>query len=56
MDRRIKVERETDGRWLASVSDLPGVMCYGLTRDEAIRKVAVLAFNAIGEKCDRQEG
>jgi predicted RNase H-like HicB family nuclease len=36
---RVEVEREDDGRILASVPDLPGVMAYGSTEDEAIRKV-----------------
>lgn len=37
---RVEVEREVDGRILASVPDLPGVMAYGVSEDEAVRKVS----------------
>lgn len=33
---RIEIEREQDGRWLADVTELPGVMAYGATRAEAV--------------------
>lgn len=36
---RVELEMETDGRFLASVPDLPGVMAYGTTGPEAVRKV-----------------
>ena len=36
---KIEIEREEDGRWIAEVSDLPGVMAYGRTRQEAISRV-----------------
>jgi len=35
---RVEIEREEDGRILASVPDLPGVMAYGATEGEAVRK------------------
>lgn len=38
-----ELEQET-GRWIADVPDLPGVMCYGTTREEALRKVKALAL------------
>jgi predicted RNase H-like HicB family nuclease len=38
----IELEREADGRWLAEVPTLPGVMCYGADRDEAVAKVQAL--------------
>ena len=41
---KIEREREEDGRWIAEVPDLPGVMLYGRSRDEAISKVKALAF------------
>ena len=37
---RIEVEREDDGRWIAEVMDLPGVLAYGTTRDEALTRDA----------------
>lgn len=43
----IELEREDDGRWLAEVPDLPGVMCYGIDRDEAVARVQALALRVI---------
>lgn len=42
---KIEIEREEDGRWIAEVNDLPGVLAYGKTRDEAIAKVEALALH-----------
>jgi predicted RNase H-like HicB family nuclease len=39
----VELEREQDGRWLAEVPALSGVMCYGQDRDEAVAKVQALA-------------
>lgn len=36
---KIELEQETDGRWIAEAPELPGVLAYGNTRDEALRKV-----------------
>jgi len=33
----IEIDRETDGRWIAEVAELPGVMSYGATREEAVQ-------------------
>jgi predicted RNase H-like HicB family nuclease len=44
---RIEVEEETDGRFIAEVPDLPGVMAYGQSRDEAIVKVEALALRVL---------
>ena len=49
---KIDVEREEDGRWIAEVADLPGVMVYGQTRAEAISKVESLALRAIADRLD----
>ncbi len=40
---RITFEREDDGRWIAEIAELPGVMAYGATREEAGAKVEALA-------------
>lgn len=45
----VEIEREDDGRILASVPDLPGVMAYGATEDEAIRKVKSLALQVLAD-------
>jgi len=52
---RIEVEREEDGRWIAEVPDLPGVMVYGPSRDEAIAKVQALALRVIADRLDHGE-
>ena len=51
----IEVEREEDGRWIAEVPTLPGVMVYGETRDEAIAKVEALALRAMADRLEHGE-
>ena len=50
----IEIERETDGRWLAEVPALPGVMCYGQDRDEAVALVQALALRVIAERLEHR--
>lgn len=52
---KIEIEREEDGRWIAEVSDLSGVLAYGKTRDEAIAKVEALALRVIADRLDHGE-
>ncbi len=51
----IEVEREQDGRWIAEVPDLPGVMAYGDSRDDAIRMVEALALRVIADRLEHGE-
>jgi predicted RNase H-like HicB family nuclease len=51
----IELEREDDGRWLAEVPAMSGVMCYGATRNEAIARVQALALRVIAEQLEHQE-
>lgn len=46
----IAFEREDDGRWIAEVVDLPGVLAYGATREEARAKAETLAREVIAEQ------
>lgn len=46
---RVETERETDGRILASVPDLPGAMAYGATELEAVRKVKTIALQVLAD-------
>ena len=48
----IETEREVDGRWIAEVPELPGVMVYGSTRDEALAQVEVLALRVLAENIE----
>lgn len=52
----MEFEREADGRWLAEVSDLPGVMVYGATREEAAARVQALALRVIADLARTRRG
>ena len=51
----IELEREDDGRWLAEMPALAGVMCYGETRDDAIARVQALALRVIADRLEHGE-
>ena len=48
----IEVEQEEDGRWIAEVMDLPGVMVYGKTRLDAIRGAQALALHVLADRLE----
>lgn len=48
----IEVEQEEDGRWIAEVPALSGVLCYGATRDEAIARGQALALRVLAERLE----
>lgn len=52
---KIETERELDGRWIADVTDLPGVLAYGETRDDAIAKVKALALRVLADRLEHGE-
>jgi predicted RNase H-like HicB family nuclease len=51
----IECEREEDGRWLAEVPQLPGVLAYGASADEAMSKAEVLALRVLAERLEHGE-
>lgn len=55
MNFEIECEQEDDGRWLAEISQLPGVLAYGSTRDEAMTKAQVLALRVLAERLEHGE-
>ena len=55
MTFRVEVEQETDGRWIAEVIELSGVMAYGATREEAVSKVQALALRVVADRLDHGE-
>ena len=55
MNYTIKCEEEDDGRWLAEVIELPGVLTYGATKDEAIVRAETLALRVIAERLEQGE-
>jgi predicted RNase H-like HicB family nuclease len=52
---RIESEREEDGRWIAEVADLPGVLAYGATQAEAAAKAKALALHVIADRFENGE-
>ncbi len=55
MNFTIEHEREEDGRWLAEVPELAGVLAYGATADEAMAKAESLALRVLAERLDNGE-
>jgi predicted RNase H-like HicB family nuclease len=51
----IDCEREEDSRWIAEVPELPGVLVYGATADEAMSKAEVLALRVIADRLEHGE-
>ncbi|QUY42296.1 type II toxin-antitoxin system HicB family antitoxin [Acaryochloris marina] len=51
----IKIEQEEDGRWIAEIPSLPGVMLYGQTPEEAKAKVKALALRVLAERIESGE-
>jgi predicted RNase H-like HicB family nuclease len=52
---KIEIEREDDGRWIAEIPELPGVMAYGNTRNEAISKAEALALRVLADRLEHGE-
>jgi len=52
MNFSIEFERENDGRWIAEIPQLPGVMVYGATRDEARSRVEALALRVLADQIE----
>lgn len=52
---RVEVERDEDGRILATVPDLPGVMAYGNAEEEAVRKVRAIALQVLADMIESGE-
>jgi len=52
---KVETEQEVDGRWIAEVPELPGVLAYGESRDEAIRKAQSLSLHALADRLEYGE-
>jgi predicted RNase H-like HicB family nuclease len=52
---KIEIEREDDGRWIAEIPALSGVMAYGSTEDEAVAHVKALALRVIADRLENGE-
>ncbi len=53
MDFSIEFDREEDGRWIAEIPELPGVMVYGATKAEAEARVQALALRVVAERLEK---
>ena len=51
----IELDREKDGRWIAEVPELAGVLAYGQTREDALARVQALALRVIAERLEHGE-
>ncbi len=52
---RIETEQEDDDRWIAEILDLPGVLAYGDTREEAIANAEAIAFRVIADQIEESK-
>jgi predicted RNase H-like HicB family nuclease len=55
MDLIIETEQEEDGRWIAEVSDLPGVIVYGQSQQDAVVRVKALALRVLADQIEHGE-
>ncbi len=51
----LEIDEETDGRFIAAIPDLPGVLAYGATHDEAIARVQALALRVLADRLENGE-
>jgi predicted RNase H-like HicB family nuclease len=52
---RVDIDREVDGRWIAEIPDLPGVLAYGPTRQTAVARAEALALRVIADRLEHGE-
>jgi len=51
----VELEQESDGRWIAEIPELPGVMAYGKSSDDAQAKVQALALRVLADRLEHGE-
>ena len=52
---QVETEREEDGRWIAEVVELPGVLAYGATREEAVERAEALSLRVMADRLEHGE-
>ena len=52
---RVEVDREDDGRWIAEVVELPGVIAYGQSRDEAVERAKALSLRVLADRLEHKD-
>lgn len=53
---QIELEQEEDGRWIAEVPDLPGVLVYGDSEEEAVSRAQALGFRVLADRVEHDKG
>jgi predicted RNase H-like HicB family nuclease len=51
----LELEQEDDGRWIAEVMELPGVMAYGATQDAAVKAVTAIALRTLADQVEKED-
>jgi predicted RNase H-like HicB family nuclease len=51
----VELEQEADGRWIAEVAELPGVIAYGRTREDALARAEALALRVLADRLENGE-
>jgi predicted RNase H-like HicB family nuclease len=51
----VELEREDDGRWIAEIPSLPGVLAYGESRDQAVARAEALALRVLADRLEHGE-
>jgi len=54
-DFTVDIERDTDGRWIGEIAELPGVLAYGTSRDEAVAITKAFAFRVFADRLEHRE-
>lgn len=52
---KVETEQETDGRWIAEIVEVPGVLAYGATEKEAIASAQALALRVLADRIEQQK-
>lgn len=52
---RVEIEQEADGRWLTEIPELPGVLAYGATVQEAVSRAKALASRVLADRLENGE-
>jgi predicted RNase H-like HicB family nuclease len=55
LNLNLQCEQEVDGRWLAEVPEMPGVLAYGSSREDAMAKAEVLVLRVLAERLEHGE-
>lgn len=55
MKLTVETEKETDGRWLAEIPEIPGALAYGASKAEAVSRAEALALRVMADRLEHGE-